>query len=69
MQQQLSFAPSVKKETTERLYTDIRRAYMKWLNKSKDGVRIYSDEYILAVVAKQFYKSPKTVENIVFNRV
>lgn len=69
MQQQLSFAPSVKKETTERLYEDIRREYMKWLNKTKDGVRVYSDEYILACIANKFYKSSKTIENIVFNRV
>lgn len=34
----------------------------------QNGVRKYSMECILATIAIKFYKSPKTIENIVFNR-
>lgn len=68
MQQALFLIPP-KKPSTQRLYEDVRREYLVWLNKRKNGVRVYSDEYIFAVVAEKFYKSPKTIENIVFNRV
>jgi hypothetical protein len=32
------------------------------------GVQKYTTDFILATLAQKFYKSPKTIENIVFNR-
>ncbi|MNS03105.1 hypothetical protein D3C72_344330 [compost metagenome] len=54
---------------TQRMYDDIRKAYHKLRGIKKRGVRLYTDEYILAEVAHQFYKQPRTIENIVFNRL
>lgn len=56
------------KETTIRLHQDIKKEFDKMSNVKEFGVRKYSVEYILQSIAHKFYKSPKTIENIVFNR-
>lgn len=56
-------------ERTQRLYSDIREEYHRLRAVREHGVRKYSDDYILAVVAKKFYRSPRTISNIVFHRV
>ena len=56
------------KETTIRLHQDIKKEFDKLTQVKEHGVRKYSIEYILQEVAHKFYKSPKTIENIVFNR-
>lgn len=53
---------------TQRQYEDIKKEFDKLSNVREFGVQKYSLEYILRKVAHEFYKSPKTVENIVFNR-
>ena len=58
-----------KKETTLRFYEDVKKEYLKLYNIKKNGVRVYSVEYILSEVARKFYRSERTIENIVFNRV
>lgn len=60
---------SVKKDITRRLYRDIRLAYSELYNIKENDVRVYSHEYILAELSRRFYRSPKTIENIIFNRV
>jgi len=58
-----------RKSRTRAFYEDVKREYLRLRNIKKNGVRLYSDEYILHKVAEKFYRSPKTIENIVFNRV
>jgi acetate kinase len=60
---------AVTKETTKSLHKDIRQEYEKLNNIREFGVKKYSEKYILAKVAEKFYKSPKTIENIVYHRV
>jgi hypothetical protein len=57
------------KDNTERLYTDIRRDFDKLSAIREFGVQKFTTDYMLAKIAHQYYKSPKTIENIVFNRV
>ena len=58
-----------RKTRTQRFYDAIKSEYLKLRNVKKEGVRLYSDEYILQTVGNKFFRSPKTIENIVFNRV
>ncbi len=60
--------PTQKKPQTLRFYDAIKREYLRMRNVKKNNVRLYSDEYILATVADKFYRSPRTIENIVFDR-
>ncbi|SHG33191.1 hypothetical protein [Flavobacterium johnsoniae] len=57
------------KQNTVRLHQDIKREFEKMSNIREFGVKKYSTEYVLKVVAKKYYRAVKTVENIVFNRV
>lgn len=57
------------KPETQRLYQDIHKAYEKLVNMRAFGVQKYSNEYIFRKIAHDFYKSPKTIENIIFDRV
>lgn len=59
---------AVEKEITNRLYNDVRKEYTKLSNVREFGAKKYSDQYIFAKLGNQFYKSPKTIENIVFGR-
>lgn len=58
-----------KKTTTLKFYQDVREAYLKWSERREGGKKIYTDEYIFMKLAERFYRSPKTIENIVFHRV
>jgi hypothetical protein len=42
----------------------IRQRYEKL-----DSKNMYKDQYIFNLIAKEFFLSPRTIENIVFNRV
>lgn len=58
------------RETTQSLYDAIRRDYESMSRKDdKYGVRKYSDAYIFEVLAEKYFRSAKTIENIVFHRV
>lgn len=59
---------AVEKEITNRLYSDIKKEFLRLSNVSEFGVPKYSEKWIYAKLAHIFYKSPKTIENIVFNR-
>lgn len=54
---------------TIKLHQDIKSEFDKLSNVREFGVQKHSVEWILNKVAEKFYKSPKTIENIVFNRV
>lgn len=56
------------KPTTLRLHQDIKKEFDKLSQVTEHGVRKYSIEYILNEIAHKYYKAPKTIENIVFNR-
>jgi len=60
---------NLKRGETHRLYTDIRNEYKRLSSQRRHGQRVYTDEYIFAVLSQKFYRSPRTVENIVFFRV
>lgn len=57
------------KPTTERFYDDVRKEYHRLCNIKRLGVRLYHKEYIMAFLADKFYRSEKTIENILFHRV
>ena len=57
------------KDNTQRLYEDIKKEFLKLSDIKEYGVKKFTDDWILAKIGKQFYKAPKTVENIVFNRL
>ena len=57
------------KHRTLRLYQHIRLEYAKLSSLQELGRQKYSTEYIIAKLAQDFYKSEKTIENIIFNRV
>lgn len=57
------------KELAEREYKDIREAYQKMKDVKEFGVQKYTNEYITRKVAHKFYKTPITVENIIYHRV
>lgn len=57
------------KANTVRLHLDIKKEFDKMSNVREFGVQKYSTDYILNFVATKYYRSAKTVENIVFNRV
>ena len=53
---------------TQRLHQDIKREFDRMSSDKALGVQKYTTDFILATLAQKFYKSPKTIENIVFNR-
>ncbi|CAA0260126.1 hypothetical protein [Tenacibaculum maritimum] len=57
------------KESTKKLHNDIRKEYQKLASIQEFGVQKYSDSWIRAKVAQKFYKSPTTIEKIVYFRV
>ncbi|AIM38080.1 hypothetical protein KO02_16345 [Sphingobacterium sp. ML3W] len=53
---------------TIRLHSDIRKEFERMSAIKEHGVTKFSPAYILKDIAVRFYKSPKTIENIVFGR-
>ncbi|MCZ2393402.1 MAG: hypothetical protein LC105_06080 [Chitinophagales bacterium] len=60
---------TTKKDTTITFYEDVRSEYVRLSSIRLDGVRVYSYDFIITKLSKQFYRSPRTIENIIFNRV
>lgn len=58
-----------RKESTIRLYEAVRLEYDRLINIKKNGFAFYHPDQVLAMVALKFFKSPKTIENIVYYRV
>lgn len=56
------------KTETNRLYSDIRKDYNKLVAVKQFGVQKYSNDFIMAKLAHDYYKQPKTIENILYNR-
>lgn len=58
-----------KKESTNKLYKDIREEYHKLANVQEFGEKKYKDRWIFAKLGIKFYKSKRHIENIVYFRV
>lgn len=60
----------IKKETTTRLHDDIKNDYEEKSKVDKNfGVQKYTDAYIFRLLAVKYYKSWRTIEKIVYNRI
>lgn len=59
-----------RKTTTQAFYRAVREDY-KALSQEDDayGVRKYTDAYIFTVLGQKYFRSAKTIENIVYHRV
>jgi len=57
-----------KKDTTNDFYEEVRDTFFKLAETRELGVLKYTKEFCLAKVAKKHHRSPRTVENIIFNR-
>lgn len=57
------------KDSTREFYDEIRRDFERLSNEKEFGVYKYTKEWALAKTAQRHRRSPKTVENVVFNRV
>lgn len=57
------------KPSTERFYDDVRKEYSRLCNVKRLGKQLYHRDYIMAYLADKFYRSEKTIENILFHRV
>jgi len=56
------------REQTLKQHQDIKDEFNRLSNVREYGVPKYSSQYILHKIADKYYKSAKTIENIVFNR-
>lgn len=58
------------KDTTLQLHNDIRNDYERRSTPdAKYGVQKETDAYIFRVLAEKYYKSWKTIEKIIYNRI
>ena len=53
---------------TIKQHQDIRKEFERLSNIKEFGVRKHTSEWIFNKLAEQFYKSPVTIEDIVFGR-
>lgn len=64
----IDFIYNMARLQTIRLHADIKKEFDRLSAIKEHGVTKYSTPYIISAIALKFYKSPKTIENIVFNR-
>lgn len=57
------------KDTTKEQYYVIRNQYTKLMDVNEFGVQKHSNNWIICKLAKMFFKSPATIENIIYHRV
>lgn len=60
--------PKAKKGTTQLFYEAIEREYFRLIAIKDNNVRKYSEEWVMAELAKKFYREPRTIENILYGR-
>jgi hypothetical protein len=56
----------MQRETTIRLYEAIRQEHQRLCNVKSFGVQKYSNAYIKHYLADKFFKTVKTIEDILF---
>jgi len=54
-----------KRKTTLELHERIRSEYQRLIAVEEKGVRLYHNEYIVAVLSEQFYRSPDMIKRII----
>lgn len=54
---------------TERKYIAIRKRYRDLKNQKKNGVQLYTHQYIMSVLKIEFFLEVATLENIVWQKV
>lgn len=59
----------IPRSRTDKKYADIKADYEKLISVKEFGVQKNSSDWVLNKIAEKYYMSPKTIENIVFNRV
>jgi hypothetical protein len=59
---------SKQRQTTFLQYEAIRKDYLKFLDVKENGIQKYTQEWILMKLGEKYFKSPRTIENIVFHR-
>jgi len=57
------------REATLKLHAEIRKDFHKMSNIIEKNTQKFSTQYIINSIADKYFKSPITIENIVFNRV
>lgn len=60
---------SPRRERTLQFYAQVREDYEKMAKVEKNGAPYYHPQQILITIALKHFRSPKTIENIVFYRV
>lgn len=58
-----------KKTTTAKFYDSIKQEYQKLSGTKKNNKKVFTHEYIVSEIAIKFFRSERTIENIIFNRV
>ena len=58
----------MERDLTIKLYNDVKLDFDKFSNIKEFGVQKYTLAWVCAKLGEKYYKSPKTIENIVFNR-
>lgn len=60
---------NVRQNNKKRLHQTIRNKYYELTNTQDHGVTMYRQAYIFQLLAKKFFRSPRTIENIIFGKV
>ena len=64
-----TFVHMAAKVITHKLYADIKKDFAKYSNIKEFGVQKFTNDWVFGFLGDKYYKSPKTIENVVFNRV
>lgn len=56
------------RNTTALLYQRVREEHKKMMATEYKGCKMYNPDFVYIKLGEKFFKSPKTIENIVFNR-
>ena len=58
------------KRTTKEFYRTIQQEYQRLSAPDRKlGVKKYTDKYIYAFLAENYFRSPATIEAIIYNRI
>lgn len=60
---------SVQRDTTKQLYSAIKQEHQRLMSIKENGVQKYHDEWIIRELANKYFKSPATIEKIIYNRI
>ncbi|TWP23513.1 hypothetical protein ETU10_07255 [Apibacter muscae] len=56
------------RQATRRMYEDVQKEHARLMAITEHGVQKYHDKWIIGELAHKFYKSPATIEKIIYNR-